>query len=61
MFFFCRHRRRRRGVKLSDWLEIARCSYVLALEKKNGTGENNICLKYIRSVQWLLLEGDKVT
>ena len=24
-------------------------------------GENNICLKYVRSVQHLLHEGDKVT
>ena len=35
--------------------------YVLALEKKNGRGENSIYLKYIRSVQSLLHEGDKVT
>ena len=33
----------------------------LALEKKNGRGENNICLEYIRSVQLLFNEVDKVT
>ena len=41
--------------------EIARFSYVLALEKKNGSGKKMICFKYIRSVQLLLFEGDKVT
>ena len=35
-------------------------SYVLALEKKDGSGEKKICLKYIRSVQ-RLFEGEKVT
>ena len=38
------------------YFEIAHCSYVLALEKKNGSGQKNICLKYIRLVQQLLLE-----
>ena len=45
----------------NEYFEIARFSYVLALDKKNGRVENNICLKYIRLVQRLLHEGDKVT
>ena len=35
-------------------------NYVLEIEKKNGRDENKICLKYIRSVQRLLLEGEKI-